>query len=113
LSALTLRAATDKTLPRGEPIEIAPRPPQRAATRVTTLGEQLFDQAQDTHTFEKKHPAAIVLAAAARRPPDREWRQRDSSGISKASQTASHTVFGSFPAARAWFTVAPPSLAST
>ena len=84
-----------------------------AATQLTTLGEQLFDQAQDTHTFEKKHPAAIIPAAGACQPPGREWRQRDSSGISKASHTASHTVFGSFPAARAWFTVAPPSPVST
>src|SRR5690242_5644886 len=44
LSAPTLRAATDKTLPRGEHIEIAPRPPWRLATQVLTLGEQLFDQ---------------------------------------------------------------------
>jgi len=36
------------------------------ATQLTTLGEQLFDQVQDTHTFEKKHPAATALAATAR-----------------------------------------------
>ena len=90
-------------------IEIAPWPPQRPATQLTTLGEQLFDPGQDTHTFEGN----IRPFARGRREPSREWPQRASSGISKASHTASHTVFGSFPAASAWFTVAPPSLVST
>jgi hypothetical protein len=34
-------------------IQIAPQPPWRATTHVTTLGEQLFDQRQDTHSFQR------------------------------------------------------------
>src|SRR6516165_12652318 len=45
--------------------------------------------------------------------PVQEWRQRDSSGISKASHTARQIVFGSIPSARAWSTVRPPRPAST
>lgn len=111
-------------------VQIAPQPPWRATTHVITLGEQLFDQRQDTHSFKRKlQPAddrrslAVRRAAAARGPrtperdktqgPAKEWRQRDPSGISKASHTARQIVFGSVPSARAWSTVRPPRSAST
>ena len=112
-------------------IQIAPQPPWRATTHVTTLGEQLFDQGQDTHSFKRTFSPSATAAALAVRRADRshpwprtpeqgttrghaqEWRQRDSSGISKASHTARQIVFGSVPSARAWSTVRPPRPPST
>jgi len=112
-------------------IEIAPQPPWRATTHVTTLGEQLFDPGQDTHSFkrnlqpagDRRSPHRAEGARGPRGPrtpeqdkthdPVQEWRQRASSGISKASHTARQIVFGSIPSARAWSTVRPPRSAST
>jgi len=37
-------------------VQIAPQPPWRATTHIITLGEQLFDQRKDTHSF-KETPA--------------------------------------------------------
>ena len=49
-------------------IQIAPQPPWRATTHVITLGEQLFDQRQDTHSFKRNlQPAATAAARAVRR----------------------------------------------
>src|SRR6516164_2385409 len=112
-------------------VQIAPQPPWRATTHIITLGEQLFDQRQDTHSFKRNSSPPVTAAASPCRgaaaalpgPPDtgagqdtrpaQEWRQRDSSGISKASHTARQIVFGSVPSARAWSTVRPSRSAST
>jgi hypothetical protein len=56
-------------------VQIAPQPPWRATTRITTLGEQLFDQRQDTHSFKRN-----LQPAGDRRGPRRAEGCRSPAG---------------------------------